>query len=242
MPIVGQPYVRPKQPNAIMSEATIHYVDADDVLRMRIAREWDEVAARHMHIADGFSIVAMLGEKPIGLISLVWRTLPPPLLETYEGYIDIIEVHKDFRRKGIARQLIEMSMERAGEHGAYQVRAWSSEDKIEAIPMWKSLGFSLCPAITYPKGQEVRGYFVAKILQEQASDWHRSSGSFPKPKAAQPLIRADRLRRGHARAFSLIGAIIQVSPCANTAAAQMVTVNEIASGLAGEPLLPKVKL
>ena len=30
--------------------------------------------------------------------------------------------------------------------------------------MWKALGFGLCPATTFPQGQEVKGYFVAKLL------------------------------------------------------------------------------
>ena len=84
--------------------------------------------------------------------------------ETYEGFIDILEVHKDFRHRGIATQLIDMSLERVKEKGVYQVRSWSSLDKAEAIPMWKALGFGLCPATTFPKGQEVKGYFVVKLL------------------------------------------------------------------------------
>jgi GNAT superfamily N-acetyltransferase len=75
-----------------------------------------------------------------------------------------LEVHKDFRRRGIAKQLIAIAMERAKEKGAYQMRSWSSLDKTEAIPMWKAIGFGLCPATTFPKGQKVRGYFVTKLI------------------------------------------------------------------------------
>jgi GNAT superfamily N-acetyltransferase len=141
----------------------IQYIDADETLKLRIAKEWGEKAARHMHLTDGFSIVALNGETLVGLISTYWKKLPAPLDE-FDAYIDILEVHKDFRRQGIARQLIEMSMERAKGKGMHQIRSWSSEDKVEAIPMWKALGFGLCPATTYPKGQEVKGFFVLKIL------------------------------------------------------------------------------
>jgi ribosomal protein S18 acetylase RimI-like enzyme len=147
-----------------MVDLEIQFVDADDVLKNRVMKEWGEKTARHMHLEDGFSILAMQKNNLVGLISVYWKLLPPPLPETCEGYIDILDVHKDFRRRGIATQLIDLSLERAKEKGAYQMRSWSSLDKTEAIPMWKALGFGLCPATTYPKGQEVRGYFVTKLL------------------------------------------------------------------------------
>lgn len=147
-----------------MSEITIQYVWADETLKRQIATEWTEVTARHMHLEDGFTIVATRNKRPIGLISIRWQRLPSPLAETHEGYIDIIEVREGFRRQGIATHLIGKAIEQARGHSAYQLRAWSSADKTEAIPMWKALGFGLCPATTYPQGQEVRGYFVTRIL------------------------------------------------------------------------------
>ena len=147
-----------------MGTSEIKFIDADEPLKNRVADEWGEKAARHMHLEDGFSILALQGNNLVGLISLYWKLLPQPLSKTWEGYIDILEVHKDFRRRGIATQLIDMSVERVKEKRAYQVRSWSSLDKAEAIPMWKALGFGLCPATTYPQGQEVKGYFVTKVL------------------------------------------------------------------------------
>ena len=147
-----------------MGETPIHYIDADEAWERRIAEEWSETAARHMHIADGFSILALSDGDPVGLISVHWRRLPAPLAHTIEGYIDIIEVLAGFRRQGIATRMIELSIERAREQGVYQLRAWSSEDKAEAIPMWEALGFGLCPATTYPGGQEVKGYFVTRVV------------------------------------------------------------------------------
>lgn len=144
--------------------STLTYLDADEGIKDRIKNEWDEKAARHMHLTDGFSIVALEGEILVGLISVYAKTLPAPLDESFDWYIDILEVSKDYRRNGIASHLIGLAIQRAKEAGIYQIRSWSSEDKIEAIPMWKALGFGLCPAITYPQGKEVKGYFVAKVL------------------------------------------------------------------------------
>jgi len=148
----------------VSGSAHIDFITADEAWRHRIREQWGEVAARHMHITDGFSILALRDGEPVGLISVTWRELPSPLPATVEGYIDIIEVVKGFRRQRIATRLVELCTERTRAHGAYQLRAWSSDDKVEAIPMWRALGFGLCPATTYPGGQEVRGIFVTRVL------------------------------------------------------------------------------
>jgi len=53
---------------------------------------------------------------------------------------------------------------RAKDAKKFQLRAWSSADKTAAIPMWRALGFGLCPATTYPRAAAVEGYFVALVL------------------------------------------------------------------------------
>jgi GNAT superfamily N-acetyltransferase len=142
----------------------ISYIDAGELVRERIGREWGEIYARHMHTSDGFSIVARDGDEPVGLIAIAWRELPPPLPATSEAFIDIIEVRPAYRRRGIASELVSRALARAREHGAYQLRAWSSDDKTEAIPLWRKLGFGLCPATIYPGGQAVPGYFVTLVI------------------------------------------------------------------------------
>lgn len=147
-----------------MDDIHIDYVDADEVWKKRLAEEWGEIAARHMHLADGCSILALCNGNPVGLISVYWRPLPSPLVDLHEGYIDIIEVLAEYRRRKIATRMIDLVTERAHERGVYQLRAWSSEDKVEAIPMWKALGFGLCPATTDARGKQVRGYFAIRVL------------------------------------------------------------------------------
>lgn len=142
----------------------IRYVDCDADLKRRVGEALGEVAQRHIRLEDGFALVAMEGETPVGLIAVYRRRLPPPLAETFEGFINIIEVSAARRRQGIGRRLVEMAIERCRAMGLHQVRAWSSEDKTEAIPMWKALGFALCPATERPGGREVKGYFVAHRL------------------------------------------------------------------------------
>lgn len=147
-----------------METNPVNYIDADVVWRERIRQEWGETAARHMHLDDGFSILALAEGQPVGLISIRWQLLSAPLANTGEAFIDIIEVAQDFRRRGIASQLVEVAVGRAKQKGVYQVRAWSSIDKFEAISMWRALGFGLCPATSYFNGQKVDGYFVTWVL------------------------------------------------------------------------------
>lgn len=147
-----------------LSLSTLSYVEADEKMKDRVCADWGGKAARHMQLTDGFSIVTLDHEMPVGLISVHAKKLPAPLVGSFDWDIDIVEVHRDYRRQGIATKLIEMGCTRAKESGVYQIRSWSSEDKMEAIPMWKALGFGLCPAITYPHGKEVKGYFVVKVL------------------------------------------------------------------------------
>lgn len=138
----------------------IRFVECDVALKPRVLRAWQWLTDAYLHLEDGFCLVAMDGEEPVGIISVYQRRLPAPLDEACEGYIDLIDVLAPHRRRGIARRLVDLSADRCRKQGLHQLRAWSSDDKVEAIQMWKALGFGLCPATTFPRGQEVKGYLV----------------------------------------------------------------------------------
>lgn len=149
-----------------MTDATnIQYLECDSGLKRRVGEVMGDVAERHIRLEDGYAFVALDGETPVGLIAVYRRQLPDPLCETDEGFINIIGVAESHRRRGIARRLVEMSVDRCRKDGRHQLRAWSSSGSAdEAIRMWKALGFGLCPATVFPRGQEVKGYFVAYQL------------------------------------------------------------------------------
>lgn len=142
----------------------IRLVDLDEPLGRRIRAEVGETAWRYLHPEGGFAIVALAGEELVGFIAVQPRPLPAPLPATTESYIDIIEVLESHRRKGVARRLVAAAARRGTASGHYQLRAWSSSDKAEAIPMWKALGFGVVPTTTFPGGQAVPGYFVTLPL------------------------------------------------------------------------------
>lgn len=53
---------------------------------------WGEVAVRHCHFEDGFTLLARSDVVPAGLIAVVYQPLPSPLDASTEAFIDIIEV------------------------------------------------------------------------------------------------------------------------------------------------------
>lgn len=145
--------------------AGLTYAEADEALKDQVVEQWKDYfpsVGKYIVLEGGFTTVAMMGQEAIGLVSVKWRKLPPPLSPAMEGYIYDIEVLEAYRRRGIATQLVEEAMMKAAAEGACQLRAWSSEDKAEAIPMWKALGFALCPTTHAMWGPEITGYFVAK--------------------------------------------------------------------------------
>jgi GNAT superfamily N-acetyltransferase len=148
-------------------EISVAYIDADSTWIDRLSDKFGAKAVSHLHFEDGFVIIAAHEAEVAGMISLYWRTMPRPLDYCREGYIDFIETSLDYRRIGIAKQLIQRAVERSCDHGVYQIRAWSSEDKLEAIPMWQSLGFGLAPAVVFHENKEIRGFYAVKVLERQ---------------------------------------------------------------------------
>lgn len=142
----------------------MNFMQADKSIQPHIAQEYGEVAARHLHFEDGFTLVAIDEDKVVGFASFVWRGLPKPLDSLRECFIDIIETRSEYRRNGIASRLLELGEKHAKSKGVYQLRAWSSDDKAGALSMWAALQFGLAPAVVYPVGKEVHGYFATKVL------------------------------------------------------------------------------
>ncbi len=59
-----------------------------------------------------------------------------PLDNYSDGFIEVIEVAKEYRRQGIGSHLVKLLEEFAKSYGYHQIRAWSSDDKVEALHMW----------------------------------------------------------------------------------------------------------
>lgn len=116
---------------------------------------------------DGFSHAAVHDGGVIGFISVIPKAFYEPLADVTEAFINIIEVDADFRRHGIARKLIASSEQWAVSQGFTQLSAWSSADKLEAVPMWRKLGYGMCPAQIWIQSRalNVYGFYVVKTLK-----------------------------------------------------------------------------
>lgn len=140
--------------------------EADAQGLRHVLAAWSWVRPEWLHLTDGFTLLAMKEHEIVAFLSVRWLNLPKPREHATEGFIDIIEVREDCRRQGIARHLVEAAEARCVARGACQLRAWSSDDKLEAIRMWRSLGFALCPATEHFHGQSVCGFYVAKRFSQ----------------------------------------------------------------------------
>ena len=141
--------------DVLLEKMIAHYADMEETIR------------GHMHFEAGsYSLAALHEDSPVGFISTYTKAWTTPLENNRDAYIDILEVDEDYRRKGIARELIGRTEAWARDNGFAQIRSWSSDDKLEAIPMWHSLNYCMCPAKIWVEWckEVVDGYYVAKKL------------------------------------------------------------------------------
>lgn len=122
-----------------------------------------EVLEKVIHINDGYSFIAKYNGENIGIISLYIRDICDNNT-LKEAYIDLIEVKKQYRRMRVATELLNKVIEISKDKGLYQLRAWSSLDKKEAIKLWEYEKFCFNPTIMYKSGLEIHGVYVTKLL------------------------------------------------------------------------------
>lgn len=133
----------------------------------QIKEQYNDMLANHVKLdSNSYSLVIVKEEQIIGFISTYINELPDPLLGDKEAYINVIEIHTDYRNKGFATKLVQMTEAHFKSEGIKQIRAWSSEDKYEAINLWKKLRYGLSPATIFIEKSEVvvKGYYVVKKL------------------------------------------------------------------------------
>ena len=152
----------------------IIYKEIDNTIEARIVNIWGDWVTKYgcLHYGKGcYSLAALADGIPVGFISTYPAKLPKPLDLYCDAFIDDLEVDEKYRRQGIASKLLSITEEWARTTGYHQIRAWSSDEQDEAIPMWYALGYTVCPAIMRGEsvikefaGKPIHGFYVAKIL------------------------------------------------------------------------------
>ena len=143
----------------------ITYVHATPELKRRMQEQWASNASDFVHFdGDHCNIVALTEDKPVALIVAKKRPLSEPLHMLWEAYIDVIEVEPAYQRRGIGTALVERIVAWACERQLAQVRAWSNEDRVEALHLWAKLGFAFSRMDYQKDGRARYGFYAAKRL------------------------------------------------------------------------------
>ena len=152
----------------------IVYKEIDTDIERMIAEQYGSWVNDYDCLVRGegcFLIAAMDGECVAGFAALRPAQWIKPLEMYRDAFIEVIEVKKAYRRQGIGSQLVKWLEGFAKEYGYYQIHAWSSDDKVEALHMWYKLNYCMCPAAmlgvsSVPgfENKQIKGYYYAKLL------------------------------------------------------------------------------
>ena len=115
---------------------------------------------------DAFALAAFDGDIPVGFVCVTPRVLAYPLERLKDAFIEILDVHEDYRRQGIGRHLVACAEEWAKKTGFKQIRTHSNDKAVEAINMWHKLNYGLCQHVYYAE-EGCAGYWVAKVLNAE---------------------------------------------------------------------------
>jgi GNAT superfamily N-acetyltransferase len=123
-----------------------HHTDHDAYLAAARVSIGSEIE-RGAHI--GF--LAESGGQVVACAILIWWTMLPSLLDFHRrrGYVSSVYTRLEYRRRGIARNLMERLIARAREMGASRLILWASE---MGRPLYLDLGFAPAHALEWNEG------------------------------------------------------------------------------------------
>jgi len=143
----------------------IEYKEINDAIYRKSIELYGEWIDKYIHIReDTFALAALNGDTPVGFVCVTPRALPYPLEQFEDAYIEVLEVHEDYRRRGIGQHLVQASIDWATEARFRQIRTHHNDAAAAAIQLSYKLGFGMCPHDYVIDGEQHSGYFVAKVL------------------------------------------------------------------------------
>lgn len=146
----------------------VDYKEIDNLLLERITKTYGEWVKEYIILRDDtFALAAVDGDVPVGFVCVTPRTLAYPLEHLEDAFIEVVEVHENYRRQGIGQYLITRSEDWARSVGFKQIRTHHNNKADEAIKMSYKLNYSMCPYDYWIEGKAYSGYWVAKVLSSQ---------------------------------------------------------------------------
>lgn len=152
----------------------IRYVSITEDVEERILRQWGAWVRDYgcLQRGEGCALVAALdGDTVAGFAAIHPQRWIAPLQDREDAFIEVIEVAQDYRRQGIATEMLRRLETAARAMGFAQIRGWSSDDKDAALQLWIRLGYCMCPAAMLGQSvlpgcenRQIPGYYFAKRL------------------------------------------------------------------------------
>ena len=155
----------------------IIYKEIDNQIESAIAAQYGSWVHDYNCLVRGegcYLVAALDGDTVAGFAALHPAQWIAPLEQYFDAFIEVIEVAESYQRRGIGSTLVKMMEEYAKAYGYYQIRSWSSVDKVEALHMWRKLKYAMCPAAMLGEPvketdlKQIPGFYYAKLLNENA--------------------------------------------------------------------------
>ncbi len=123
-------------------EVEVRYEDLSVAERWAHGGPWMSVETCAIHLNylltwNQYPLVALIDNRVVGELEL-YIGYEEGLLGTH-GFIDVLEVHRDFRKRGIGRRLIEKAIEISRERECETVAVWPNP---EAVDFYRKCGIS----------------------------------------------------------------------------------------------------
>ncbi len=123
-------------------EVEVRYEDLSVAERWAHGGPWMSVETCAIHLNylltwNQYPLVALIDNRVVGELEL-YIGYEEGLLGTH-SFIDVLEVHRDFRRRGIGRRLVEKAIEISRERECETIAVWPDP---EAVDFYKKCGIS----------------------------------------------------------------------------------------------------
>ncbi|MDQ8044096.1 MAG: GNAT family N-acetyltransferase [Solirubrobacteraceae bacterium] len=134
-----------------------HTTIAADVHRYWVGGRTPPMHVLFVHEFGDLSVVALAGDQIAGFLYGLRSTTEPA------GYVHLVGVHEEYRRRGIARRLYAAFAERAAATGASQLKAIVRPDNAPSIAFHTALGMTATAIDDYTGPGETRLVFRGPI-------------------------------------------------------------------------------